>query len=99
MVRDFLTNKDLSDFLPLCNGINGEELLDLYRMCSSSSVTMYRSLKFELLNGHEKFLPIATFLHFIDRLRAINKNHLASNRYIYNENLGEYSEDDEDYFL
>ncbi len=89
----------MSDFLPLCNGINGEELLDLYRMCRNGSVTMYRLLKFELLNVHDQVLPISTFLHFIDRLRAINKNHLPSNRYIYNENLTEYSEDDEDYFL
>jgi hypothetical protein len=75
------------------------ELFDLYGMRRSSSVTMYRLLKFELLNGHQKDLPISTFLHFIDRLRAINKNHLASNRYIYNENLAEYSEDDEEIFF
>jgi len=36
VVQDFLTRKQLSALLPLCNGINGEELLDLYGMCRSN---------------------------------------------------------------
>jgi hypothetical protein len=81
MVRDFLTNKDSSDFLPLCNGINGVELFDLYGMRRSSSVTMYRLLKFEVSDVHEKVLPISTVVHFIDQLRAVNNNPSSSNRY------------------
>jgi len=95
VVQDFLTRKQLSDLLPLCNGINGEELLDLYGMCRSNSVSMYRELKFELLKVHEKVLPISTFLHFVNRLRPVNNSSLLLNRYIYSENLEEYSQDDE----
>jgi hypothetical protein len=95
VVQDFLTRKQLSALLPICNGINGEELLDLYGMCMSNSVSMYRELKFELLNVHEKVLPIATFLHFVNRLRPVNNSSLLLNRYIYSEHLEEYSQDDE----
>jgi len=94
-VRNFLTKKELSDLLPLCNGINGEELLDLYGMCKNSSVSMYRSLKFELLTVHEKVLPISTFLHFISQLGVVNDGDLPLNRCIYSEHLEEYSQDDE----
>jgi hypothetical protein len=77
------------------NGIIGKELLDLYGMCSSNSVSMYRELKFELLNIHQKILLISTFLHFVNRLRPVNNSSLLLNRYIYSENLEEYSQDDE----
>jgi len=95
VVRDFLTKKKLSDFLPLCNGLNGEELLDLYGMCKSNSVSMYSSLKFELLNIHEKVLPISTFLHFVSQLRVVDDNGLLLNRYIRSEYLDENSQDEE----
>jgi hypothetical protein len=95
VVRDFLMKNDLSDLIPLCSGLNGEELLDLYGMCKSNSVTMYRLLKLELLNIHEKVLPVSTFLHFIHRLHFVNGNDLPLNMYIYNEHLAEYLQDDE----
>ncbi len=95
VVRDFLMKKDLSDLIPLCNGLNGEELLDLYGMCKSSSIIMYRSLKSELLDIHEKVLPISTFLHFIHRLRIVDGNDIPLNMYIYTEHLPEHSQDDE----
>lgn len=94
-VEKFLRKEGLSDLLPLCEGMNGAELLDLYGMCKSSSVTMYRSLKFELLNNHEKLLPIATFLHFIRRLRVVDDSNLPLSLYIYSEHLAEHSQDDE----
>ena len=94
-VQDFLRKKDLSDLILLCEGMNGAELVDLYGMCKSSSVTMYRSLKFELLNNHEKVLPIATFLHFIRQLRVVDGSDLPLNLYIYSEHLAEHCQDDE----
>ncbi|CAF4263837.1 unnamed protein product [Rotaria sordida] len=48
VVRDFLMRKNLSDFLPLCNEINGNELNNLYDMCRNNSALMYDALKFEL---------------------------------------------------
>jgi hypothetical protein len=95
VVQDFLTKKHLSAFIPLCNGLNGEEFLDLYGMCKSNSVTMYRSLKSELLSNHEKVLPISTFLHFIHRLHLVDANDQPLNMYIYNQYLAEYLQDDE----
>jgi hypothetical protein len=64
-------------------------------MCMSNSVSIYRELKFELQNVHDKVLPISTFLHFVNRLRPVNNSSLLLNRYIYSEHLGEYSQDDE----
>ncbi|CAF1511476.1 unnamed protein product, partial [Adineta steineri] len=78
-VRDFLLKENLLSMIPLCNGINGEELRDLYAMCKSNSASMYRSLKFELLHGHHRILPVSTFLRFMSRMRSACDNGSSSN--------------------
>jgi hypothetical protein len=65
--------------IPLCDGITGEELSDLYVMCRANSSSMYRSLKFELLHGHHRILPISTYLRFISRMRAVCEGEKTSN--------------------
>lgn len=92
-VIDFLRKKNLVDLIPLCQEMNGEELLNLYAMCKYSSASMYRSLKFELFNLHEKVLSISTFLHFINRLGRIIDEDVGSNKYIYRQHLSESSSD------
>jgi hypothetical protein len=94
-VRDFLTRKRLSDLLPLCDGLNGMELLDLYAMCKSSSVMMYRFLKFELSKIHDKVLLISTYLRFVRSLRSICNNELQLSAYICTEHLEEHLQDDD----
>jgi hypothetical protein len=94
-VQNFLTKKHLSDLLPLCNTINGMELLDLYAMCKSSSVLMYRFLKFELLKVHDKVLPISTYLRFINCLRAICDNDSELSAYVSVKHLEEYMQEDD----
>lgn len=81
--------------LPLCNGINGKELLNLYIMCKKSAVSMYHALKFELLKSQEKVLSIATYLHFLDRLNDICADHLPIATFLESEYLGDYLHDDE----
>ncbi|CAF1319669.1 unnamed protein product [Adineta steineri] len=93
VVRRFLKEKDLTDFLPLCDGINGQELIELYVMCKMNSVSMYRCLKSELLKIHDKVLLISTFLHFIERLRAVCDRGLPLDACICNNNLEECLED------
>src|ERR1700679_2220906 len=58
-VRNFLVKNKLISMLSLCDGINGEELAMLYIMCKANPASMYRSLKFELLHGYNRILPIS----------------------------------------
>ncbi|CAF3354066.1 unnamed protein product [Rotaria sp. Silwood2] len=94
VVRNFLIKKNLSNLLPLCNGINGDELNYLYGMCRSNSMLMYHSLKFELLKLHDKLLPISTYLHFLSCLDAVGAYHLPLNLCIDREYLEEHVQDD-----
>ncbi len=63
-VRNFLLKHNLFAMVPLCDGINGEELSNLYIMCKTNSTSMYRSLK---------------FLRFSSRMRVICDDGLPSN--------------------
>ena len=73
-VRDFFVQRNLTGMLPLCDGINGEELSTLYGMCQMRPSSMYRSLKFELLHGHHRLLPISTYVRFIHQMRTVCPN-------------------------
>ncbi len=77
-VHDFLMKNSLIAMIPLCDGINGEELSNLYVMCRANSSSMYRSLKFELLHGHHRILPISTYLRFFSRMRALCEDVIPS---------------------
>ncbi|CAF4515379.1 unnamed protein product, partial [Rotaria magnacalcarata] len=88
-VRDFLMKHKLTAMIPLCKGINGEELHDLYSMCKANSSSMYRALKFELLHGHNRILPIATYLRFVSRLGAAGGCDLSYNMNVYTKDLDE----------
>jgi len=78
-VHDFLMKNSLLAMIPLCDGITGEELSNLYAMCRANLSSMYRSLKFELLHGHHRILPISTYLRFISRMRAVCDDGIPSN--------------------
>ncbi|CAF0925013.1 unnamed protein product, partial [Adineta ricciae] len=92
-VRTFLMQIELSDVLPLFGAINGRELVELYAMCKLDSVSMYRSLKSELLRLHDKVLTIATYLHFIDRLRSICDNGLPLETFACDRKVAECLDD------
>jgi hypothetical protein len=46
---------------------------------------MYRSLKSELLHVHHRLLYIATYLHFIGRMRVICSDRLPSHAHTANK--------------
>jgi hypothetical protein len=94
-VRDFLMKHNLPSMLCLCDGINGEELSDLYEMCKTNPTSMYRSLKFELLHGHHRILPISTFLRFISRMRSAGDNELPCNTHVMRKISEDHFPDDE----
>lgn len=77
-VREFLLKNNLLSLIPICDGMNGEELFTLYTMCKSNSASMFRSIKFELLHGYHRILPISTYLRFISHMRAICDDELPS---------------------
>ncbi|CAM4879741.1 unnamed protein product [Rotaria socialis] len=82
-VQDFLAKNKLTDLLPICNGMNGNELCKLYGMCKSSPVGMYRSLKSELLRIHKLVLPISSYLHYMSRLADIDVDYLSLDECTY----------------
>jgi hypothetical protein len=94
-VRDYLMKQNLSAMIPLCDGIDGEELVNLYAMCKTSSASMYRSLKFELLHVHHRLLSISTYLHFISRMRVICSDGLPSHAHTANKANNDDFNDDE----
>ncbi|UJR27608.1 hypothetical protein I4U23_008889 [Adineta vaga] len=94
-VRDFLIKQNLIAMVPLCDGINGEELSELYVMCKANSTSMYRSLKFELLHGHHRILPISTFLRFMSRMRSVSDDGLSSNTQTVHKTEEEHSGDED----
>lgn len=55
--------------LPLCPGIDGHRLLQLYEMCLINRESMYQSLKFELNERHHRLLPIADYLNFLHEIK------------------------------
>ena len=94
-VRDFLIKQNLVSMIPLCDGINGEELSELYSMCKANSTSMYRSLKFELLHSHHRILPISTFLRFMSRMRSMCDDGLPSNSKTLKKTAVENMEDED----
>ena len=87
IVRDFLQQEKLTKMIPLCTDINGVELVNLYEMCKSNTVTMYYSLKSELSNMHHQVLPIATYLQFVNRIRVISGDTMSFHVCIPNESI------------
>ncbi|CAF2134042.1 unnamed protein product [Rotaria magnacalcarata] len=83
VVQDFLTKNKLTDLLPICNGMNGNEFCKLYGMCKSSPVVMYRSLKSELLSIHKIVLPISSYLRYMSRLADIDVDYLSLDECTY----------------
>lgn len=94
-VRSFLISRNLAELLPLFGNINGRELVELYTMCRVDSVSMYRSLKAEMLRVHEKVLTISVYLHFIDRLRTVCDQGLRLDALIPSKHIAESLEDDD----
>ncbi|CAF3477787.1 unnamed protein product [Rotaria sordida] len=84
-VRGFLMKHNLPSIAFLCHGINGEELLGLYTMCKTNSLSMYRSLKFELLHGCNRILPISTYLRFMSCMRVVCDNILMLDGHTMNK--------------
>ncbi|CAF2736382.1 unnamed protein product [Rotaria sp. Silwood2] len=94
-VREFLMKHNLSAMAFLCQGINGEELSILYTMCKTNSISMYRSLKFELLHSCNKVLPISTYLRFMSRIRAVCDDTLVPSGHVTNKSNEPDTMDDE----
>ena len=77
-VREFLLKNNLLSLIPICDGMNGEELFILYTMCKANSTSMFRSMKFELLHAYHRILPISTYLRFMSHMRAICDDELPT---------------------
>lgn len=94
-VREFLLKNNLLAMIPVCDGMNGEELFSLYNMCKRNSASMFRSIKFELLHGHHRILPISTYLRFLSHMRVICNDELPFNLDLVRKTCENYSSNSE----
>ena len=67
-VLDFLYTQRLVQLMPLCDGMDGRALLQLYRMCVSRSSRTFVLLGDELKTTYKIKLPIAVYTRFISAL-------------------------------
>ena len=72
-VQQFLLQKELADFLPVCTRMNGPLLLAMHRMCVANSPVMLQSLNNELAmkSKHEsaRLIEVTDYLRFLDELK------------------------------
>ena len=67
-VLDFLYTQRLSQFMPLCDTMDGRALIRLYKMCISQSTKVYTLLNDELKSTHKIKLPISVYTRFLDAI-------------------------------
>ncbi|CAF1096118.1 unnamed protein product [Didymodactylos carnosus] len=70
-VVDFLNDKKLEAMIPLCEDMNGSQLLKMYKMCEHDMDGMYKSLKsdLEIIHGHQNTLLLKVYIRFVDELK------------------------------
>ena len=73
-VQQFLLQKQLGDFLPVCTKMNGPLLIAMHRMCVTNSPVMLQSLNNELAmkSKHEgaRLIEVADYLRFLEELKS-----------------------------
>ncbi|CAF3716287.1 unnamed protein product [Adineta steineri] len=67
-VLDFLSLEHLIQLMPLCETMNGQALIQLYKMCTSQGTKMYILLNEELNSTFKLKLPIGVFTKFLSSI-------------------------------
>ena len=67
-VLDFLYTQRLVQLMPLCDGMDGRALIELYKMCVSRSSKTFALLGYELKSTYKIKLPIAVYTRFISAI-------------------------------
>ena len=72
-VLDFLSHHQLHEFMPLCEKMDGQALIQLFKMCSRRSNRTYDLLNNELDTSFQMKMPISTYTRFLSVMESTNK--------------------------
>ena len=78
-VRDFLLDKQLDQMIPICQFMDGERLIDLYKLCCNNSPLMLQTLRSETKELHAASLSTNTYLMFLNEMKKLLPKHGSSN--------------------
>lgn len=70
-VRDFLLDKQLDQMIPICQQMDGQNLIELYKLCHTNSPIMLQMIRSETLESHSKSLSINTYLTFLREMKNL----------------------------
>ena len=72
-VQQFLVQKHLECFFPICEKMNGTRLFSMVRMCLSNPPVMLQSLNQEIVYKHgeenSRLIEITKFLQFLEDIK------------------------------
>ena len=68
-VRDFLVDKRLDQMIPICQLMNGERLIELYKLCCINSPLMLQTLRSEAKELYSTSLSTNTYLIFLIEMK------------------------------
>jgi hypothetical protein len=79
-VRDFLLDKHLDQMIPVCQQMDGQRLVELYKLCRMNSPVMLQTMRSETMESHSHILSTNNYLTFLHELKKlIPENNLESN--------------------
>ncbi|CAF2157906.1 unnamed protein product [Rotaria magnacalcarata] len=70
---DFLFDQRLNELMPLCEKMDGQAIIQLYKMCLSQKNETYNLLNAELKSGQQIKLPISVFTRFLSIMERITE--------------------------
>jgi hypothetical protein len=88
-VHDFLLDKQLNEIVPICQLMDGQTLVELYKMCILNSPVMLQTLRCETKELHSGFLSTNVYLIFLREMKHLVSEETKSNiaSYSYNCSL------------
>jgi len=69
-VRDFLLDKQLNPLVPICQFMDGETFIELYKMCRINSPVMLQTLRSEAME-HSVQLSTNVYLTFLREIKKL----------------------------
>ncbi|CAF3001833.1 unnamed protein product [Rotaria socialis] len=70
---DFLFDQRLNELMPLCEKMDGQAIIQLYKMCLSQKNETYNSLNIELNSGQQIKLPVSVYTRFLSIMERITE--------------------------
>ena len=70
-VRDFLLDKQLNQMMPVCQQMDGQKLVELYKLCRSNSPIMLQIIRSETIESRCTPLSINVYLTFLYEMKNL----------------------------